>query len=102
MQRFRDLLVWQKSRELTKRVYELTRNFPASERFGLVSQLRRAAVSIMSNIAEGSRRLTPRDYAHFLNIAEGSAAEIEPLMVTSQDQGCLDDASSVELSVVDC
>ncbi len=77
-------------------MYDLTRNYPADERYGLVAQLRRAAISVMSNIAEGSKRITQRDYAHFLNIAEGSAAEIESLLITSTDQAYLDTESADE------
>ncbi len=73
---YRDLVVWQKSMELVEVVYSFTAAFPPDERFGLVSQLRRAAVSIPSNIAEGSRR-RGKDGKHMLTIAYGSGAEVE-------------------------
>ena len=74
---FKDLIVWQKSMSLVKEVYVITSNFPKSEIYGLTSQMRRAAVSIPSNIAEGKKRKTKNDYVQFLRIANGSAAELE-------------------------
>ncbi len=85
MQRFQDLLVWQRSHALALSVYRLTSSFPASERIGLISQPRRAAVSVPTNIAEGSKRKTGQEYARFLNIAEGSLAEVEYLLLFSRD-----------------
>ena len=89
MQRFTDLKVWQRSHALTLEIYELTKSFPTEERFGLVSQLRRAAASVPTNITEGSKRQSNPDYARFLNIAEGSLAETEYLMLLSCDLGYL-------------
>ena len=66
-------------------LYRATRNFPSDERFGLTSQLRRAALSVPTNIAEGSRRSASKDYARFLNIAEGSLGETEYLVLLSRD-----------------
>lgn len=80
----KDLIVWQKSIDLTLEVYKLTEGFPKDERYGLTSQLRRAAVSIPSNIAEGRYRSTKKDYVHFLRIALGSTAEIETQIVISK------------------
>jgi four helix bundle protein len=85
MQRFTQLEVWRRSHALVLDLYRLTAGFPPDERFGVVSQLRRAAVSVPSNIAEGSKRRTKHDYARFLNIAEGSPAETEYLLVLSCD-----------------
>jgi four helix bundle protein len=76
----RKIEVWVLSLAAGLKVYRLTRKFPADERFGLTAQLRRAAVSITANIAEGSRRASDRDYAHFVNISEGSTAEVETLL----------------------
>jgi len=87
MQRFTDIKAWQRSQALVLRLYRLTSSFPFSERFGLVAQLRRAAVSVPTNIAEGSRRRTGHDYARFLNVAEGSLAEAESLLLLSRDLG---------------
>ncbi len=75
-QNFEDLLVWQKAVELAVLVYELTRAFPGDERFGLTSQLRRSAVSIASNVAEGRGRLSQGDFRQFLGIAQGSTYEV--------------------------
>ena len=74
---YKDLIVWQKSMELVVAVYAATEYYPKSELYGLTSQTRRAAVSIPSNIAEGRRRSTKKDYCHFLVMAFGSGAELE-------------------------
>jgi len=89
MQRFTELKVWQRSHKLTLEVYRVTAIFPSAERFGLISQLRRAAASIPTNIAEGSKRESNQEYARFLNIAEGSMAETEYLVMLSRDLGFL-------------
>lgn len=74
---FRELVAWQQSVELALEVYRVTKRFPREEVYGLTSQLRRAAVSISSNIAEGQSRRSTRDFLHFLGIARGSLAEVE-------------------------
>ncbi|MBI2052930.1 MAG: four helix bundle protein [Candidatus Ryanbacteria bacterium] len=74
---YKDLIVWQKGKSFCINIYKLTENFPNSEQFGLVSQLRRAAVSIPSNIAEGSKRNTRKDQNQFYAVAYGSGAEVE-------------------------
>lgn len=74
---YKDLLVWQKGIVLTKLVYKMTANFPANERFGLTAQMRRAAVSVPSNIAEGQARRGTKEFLQFLSHAEGSLAELE-------------------------
>jgi len=85
MQRFTELKVWQRSHALVLEIYRLTASFPDAERFGLISQLRRAAVSVPANIAEGSKRTSRKDYARHLNIAEGSLAELQYLVILSRD-----------------
>jgi four helix bundle protein len=85
MHNFKELKVWQLSRSLVKEVYEITANFPPTEKYGLVSQLRRCAVSVPTNIAEGSGRNTDKDFAQFLNISLGSAYELETLLILSFD-----------------
>ena len=89
MQRFTELAVWQRSHALVWQIYRLTREFPREERFTLTSQIRRAALSVPTNIAEGSKRIGRQDYARFLNIAEGSLAETEYLLMVSRDLGYL-------------
>jgi four helix bundle protein len=85
MQHFNKLQVWQRSHKMVLALYRATRSFPSDERFGLISQLRRAALSVPTNIAEGSRKAAPKDYARFLNIAEGSLGETEYLVLLSRD-----------------
>jgi len=89
MQRFTELRIWQRSHALVLNVYRLAESFPQQERYGLTAQLRRAALSVPTNIAEGSKRLTSPEYARFLNIAEGSLAETEYLLMISRDLGYL-------------
>ena len=74
---YKDLVVWQKGMQLAKEVYQLTQSFPTEEKFGLVSQMRRAAVSIPSNIAEGQARNTTGEFVQFVSHAEGSLAELD-------------------------
>jgi four helix bundle protein len=74
---YQDLIVWQKAMDLVIRVYELSDGFPRRETFGLTNQLRRSAISIPSNIAEGQARQTTRDFLRFLSIAQGSSQELE-------------------------
>ena len=74
---FRDLKIWQKGIHITKHIYDITKSFPREELYGLTSQMRRAAVSIPSNIAEGFNRVHNKEYKQFLNIAYGSCAELE-------------------------
>jgi four helix bundle protein len=81
---FRDLIVWQKSVDMVVSVYKTTKQFPASEQFGITSQVRRAAVSVPANIAEGYGRNTKKEYANFLRIAHGSLSELEALLTISQ------------------
>ena len=81
---YRDLRVWQRAMELVFGVYDVTRSFPKEELYGLVSQMRRAAVSVPSNIAEGKGRLTDRDRAHFYSQARGSLLELETQILIAQ------------------
>lgn len=82
---YRDLELWQKSIELVKRVYGLTKKYPKQETYGLVSQMRRAAVSIPSNIAEGFRRFHNKEYKQFLYVSSGSCAELETQLTISKE-----------------
>lgn len=82
-QDYKDLVVWQKGIALAKIIYRLTQDFPSSEKFGLVAQMRRAAVSIPSNIAEGQARHTTGEFIQFISHAEGSAAELDTQLILS-------------------
>jgi four helix bundle protein len=84
---YKDLLVWRKGIDLVKEIYQLTKPFPADERFGLVSQMRRAAVSIPSNIAEGQARKTTREFVQFVSHAEGSLAELDTQLILAVELG---------------
>jgi len=84
---FKDLLVWQKAHELVMEIYKITKTFPQEERFGLVSQMRRGAVSIPSNIAEGFVKRSIRDKSNFYNVAQGSLEELKYYLILSEDLG---------------
>ena len=84
---FRELIVWQKAHQLVLAVYNLTKNSPKEELFGLTSQLRRSAVSVPANIAEGYRKRTIPDKSKFLNIAQGSLDETHYYLILAQDLG---------------
>jgi len=80
---YKDLVVWQKGIALARLVHQLTKNFPSEEKFGLVAQMRRAAVSIPSNIAEGQARHTTGEFIQFISHAEGSVAELDTQLILS-------------------
>ena len=90
MEPYRKLTVWQKAMELVRLVYRLSKVFPADERYALTDQLRRAAISIPSNIAEGCGRTSRKDYAHFLSIARGSLYETMTQLQIAQDLGYIE------------
>jgi four helix bundle protein len=81
---YKDLQVWLKSMELAKEIYELTLSFPVAEKYGLISQMRRAAVSVPSNIAEGQARNTTGEFIQFISHAEGSLAELDTQLRLAQ------------------
>ena len=85
----RELRVWQNAMSLVRDVYTVTKVFPIEEQFGLISQLRRAAVSVPSNIAEGAARTSKREFAQFLSVARGSLAEVETQILIAKDLGYL-------------
>lgn len=85
MQDFKKLEIFQKARKLNLEMYTLTKNFPYNENFGLVTQIRRASVSVSANIAEGRGRGSDKEFARFLNIAYSSACELESLLILSSD-----------------
>ena len=92
---YRELIAWQKGVELAKGVYMHTRQMPAAEQFGLTSQMRRAAVSIPSNIAEGNARHSRRDYIRFLTMARGSLAELTTQLTIAEELGLIPRSDSV-------
>ncbi len=98
---YRDLLVWQKSVDLTVSVYKIIRVFPKEELFGLVSQMRRCAVSVPSNIAEGQARNTTGEFKQFLGIAKGSLAELDAQLEIARRLSYLDQADH-EAYTADC
>ena len=100
MNSFKDLIVWQKSFQLTKDVYEATGRFPKHEIYGLSSQLRRAAISITSNIAEGFSRKSERENAQFISIAFGSSSEVETQLLLAKEFNYLGDKEFEKLSAI--
>jgi four helix bundle protein len=86
---YRDLIAWRKAMHLVRAIYDVTRLFPRDELYGLTNQLRRAAVSVPSNIAEGQARFSPKEFCHFLSQARGSLVEIETQILIAQDLGYL-------------
>ena len=92
-------MTWQESIKLVKGVYALTASFPASETYGLSSQMRRAAVSVPSNIAEGAARESQREFAHFLVIARGSLSELETQLVIANELGYCADPTLLEAQI---
>lgn len=95
--RFEDIQAWQKARQITKEIYQLTMAERFSKDFGLCNQIRRASVSIMSNIAEGFGRKTNKDFAHFLVMSHGSAAEVQSHLYIALDLGYIDKKSFDDL-----
>lgn len=95
---YKDLIIWQKGIELVKMVYQLSNNFPQSEVFGLTSQMRRCAVSIPSNIAEGWGRDSKKSFKQFLNIARGSLLELETQIIIAEMLGYLNKNENLIIS----
>jgi len=94
---YRDLQVWKKSIELAEMVYRLSSRFPAEEKFGLTSQVRRAAASVAANIAEGAERSGTREFLQFLGIASGSLAETETYLILAQRLGLVSEQDASRL-----
>ena len=84
---YKDLVVWQRAIEMTVAIYRLTEGFPHEERYGLTSQIRRAGVSVASNIAEGYGRMSTGEYKHFLGMARGSNLEVQTQLVIARELG---------------
>ncbi len=98
MHRYRDLHFWNRSKDLSVEIYKVTKEFPSDEKFGIINQLRRAAVSIPSNIAEGTSRKSDRDFGRFLQISVGSAYELETQLEIARDLNFLSDENYLKLS----
>jgi len=94
---YRDLDVWRRACDLAEAVYVATASFPAQERYGVVSQMQRAAVSVPSNVAESAGRAQPKDFARFVRIASGSLSELRTLVELARRFGYLDADQSAEL-----
>jgi four helix bundle protein len=92
---YKNLLVWQKAIALVTQVYVVTRSFPREELYGLTSQIRRAAVSVPSNIAEGQARRTTGEFRQFLGIAKGSLAELDTQLIIAENLGYLKEAGTL-------
>jgi len=95
---YKDLIAWQKGMDLVATIYDATQTFPSHEQFGLTSQLRRAAVSVPSNIAEGKAHYSNRDFVRFLRHARGSLAEIETQVLIAQQRKYLNTETATNLS----
>ena len=100
---YKELIIWQRAMQLVKSVYRLTKSFPPDERYGLALQMRRAAVSVPSNIAEGQARRGTKEFVHFLALASGSTAELETQLLLSIELGYLKraDAATAEDELVE-
>jgi four helix bundle protein len=99
---YKDLIVWQKAIALVKRVYQVTSAFPSDERFGLVSQMRRAAVSVPSNIAEGQARRTTGEFIQGISHAEGSLAELDTQLTIAVELGLCPTAATTDVFALLC
>ena len=95
---YKDLIVWQKSILLVKSIYKLTKEYPKAEVFSLIDQIRRAAISISSNIAEGYGRRSHKEYLQFYSIAYGSALEVETQLIISKELGFVANENFNEIS----
>jgi len=95
VKRYKDLIAWQKAMDLVEEIYKITKSFPKEELYGLTSQIRRAAVSIPSNIAEGHCRNGRREFVHHFPIALGSLGEMETQVTLAQRLGYLADSSAI-------
>ena len=97
---YKELLVWQRAMELTVEIYRLTKMLPREELFGLADQMRRSAVSIPSNIAEGQSRMGIKEFQHFLSIAKGSRSELETHLIICNQVGYLTEAVTAKATAL--
>jgi four helix bundle protein len=101
LQSHKDLNVWKKSMEFVQNIFRLTREFPQEEQYGLSAQMRRSAISIPSNIAEGAARNSAKEYKQFLYISLGSAAEIETQLEIAEGLGYISDGKSFQTNIIE-
>ncbi|WP_163710328.1 four helix bundle protein [Mangrovibacterium lignilyticum] len=97
MHNYREIKIWQRARVLVKDVYLVTKQFPSEELYGLTSQTRKAAVSVMLNVAEGAGRGTNKDFNHFLDMTKGSLFEVESLMILACDLEYIPESKKEEI-----
>ena len=97
MHNYKDLKVWKLSMDIAEAIYQLTSAFPSDEKFGLVSQMKRASVSIVSNIAEGAGRNSNKEFSQFLSIANGSVCELETQLLLSQKLEMIENSKKLEV-----
>ncbi len=98
---YKELIVWQKSIDLVSLIYNISKGFPEDEKFGLTSQIRRASVSVPSNIAEGWGRLSRKNYIHFLRISRGSLFEVETQIIIAKNLKYFDDSKEIDNLIVE-
>jgi four helix bundle protein len=98
VQEFKKLKIWQKAMEVTVDIYKITADYPKAELYGLISQMRRCSVSIVSNIAEGAGRDNPKEFIQFLGYSQASSTELETQLIVSSQVGILDE--SIQHSIV--
>jgi four helix bundle protein len=97
MRKYKDLIIWQRSVELSATIYKITADFPHEEKYGLISQMRRSSVSVPSNIAEGSGRSSDKEFKRFLEIAYGSLYELQTQLIISKKLSFISDLLANEL-----
>ncbi|MDY8135023.1 four helix bundle protein [Aquimarina sp. 2201CG5-10] len=97
MRDFKELKVWEKSHELCLLIYDITKQFPSEEKFGIISQIRRASASIPTNISEGCGHDSNKEFARFLRIASASTSEVEYLLILSKDLNYLKETQAIDL-----
>lgn len=100
MKNYKELIIWQRGIELVKKIYQLSKRLSTEEKFGLISQMTRAAVSIPANIAEGSSRNSDKDYSRFLQISLGSAFELQTYLVISKEMELLPTQNVLDVELV--
>jgi four helix bundle protein len=100
MKHYKDLIVWQKAIDLVLHIYEVTKSFPKEEQFALTSQIRRAVVSVPSNIAEGQARKSPAQFRNYLLIARGSLAEVETQLIIAERLNYINETQVIKIMAI--